>query len=414
MVMAIANASENELYPHILPSLLPLLQHGGLKPLQIGQKQLLPIVQGGMGVGVSAHSLAGTVAACGGIGTIASVDLRHLHPDLAAQTRRARGETGKAQIEAANQEALRREIRVARILSQGRGMIAVNVMKALSAYQDYVATALEEGADALVVGAGLPLDLPDLAADYPNIALIPILSDARGVKIILKKWARANRLPAAIVIEHPGYAGGHLGAASVSDLHDARFDFEIVIPETLAVLRELGLEDQVPIIAGGGIRTHGDIQRMQSLGAAAAQLGTAFAVTAEGDASLAFKEILAGAREQDMVEFISVAGLPARAVKTPWLAHYLEKVEKLQARAKEKARCIKSFDCLAHCGLRDGNGKVGQFCIDHQLTLAYQGEGNKGLFFRGVGDLPFGNQIRSVRELITTLLSSDPDLCLQS
>ena len=92
----------------------------------------------------------------------------------------------------------------------------------------------------------------------------------------------------------------------------------------------------------------------------------------------------------------------------------LMRAEKLQARAKEKAQCIKSFDCLAHCGLRDGNGKVGQFCIDHQLTLAYQGEGNKGLFFRGVGDLPFGNQIRSVRELITTLLSSDPDLCLQS
>jgi nitronate monooxygenase len=109
-----------------------------------------------------------------------------------------------------------------------------------------------------------------------------------------------------------------------------------------------------------------------------------------------------------------VAGLPARAVKTPWLAHYLEKVEKLQARAKEKAQCIKSFDCLAHCGLRDGNGKVGQFCIDHQLTLAYKGEGSKGLFFRGIGDLPFGNQIRSVRDLITTLLSSDPDLCLQS
>ena len=118
--MAIANASENDQYPHILPSLLSLLQRGGLKPLHIGEKKLLPIVQGGMGVGVSAHSLAGTVAACGGIGTIASVDLRHLHPDLAEQTRRARGETGKAQIEAANQEALRREIRVAKALSQGQ------------------------------------------------------------------------------------------------------------------------------------------------------------------------------------------------------------------------------------------------------------------------------------------------------
>jgi nitronate monooxygenase len=137
-------------------------------------------------------------------------------------------------------------------------------------------------------------------------------------------------------------------------------------------------------------------------------------VTAEGDASPAFKEILAGAREEDMVEFVSVAGLPARAVKTPWLAHYLEKVEKLQARAKEKAQCIKSFDCLAHCGLRDGNGKVGQFCIDHQLTLAYKGEGAKGLFFRGVGDLPFGKQIRSVKDLMSALLMANATICPQN
>jgi len=412
--MVDAKATLHDQHSHILPSLQPLLEQGALTPLKIGGRTLLPIVQGGMGVGVSAHSLAGTVASCGGIGTIASVDLRHLHTDLAEQTRRVRGEEGKALIEAANQEALRREIRVAKELAQGRGMIAVNVMKALSAYQDYVTTALQEGVDALVVGAGLPLDLPDLAADYPNVALIPILSDARGVKIIMKKWARANRLPGAIVIEHPGYAGGHLGAASVGDLHDARFDFETVIPETRAVLREFGVDDIVPIIAAGGIRSYDDIRRMQSLGAAAAQLGTAFAVTAEGDASPAFKEILAGAREEDMVEFVSVAGLPARAVKTPWLTHYMEKVEKLQARAKEKAQCIKYFDCLAHCGLRDGNGKVGQFCIDHQLTLAYKGEGNKGLFFRGVGDLPFGNQIRSVKDLMSTLLMANVTLSPQT
>lgn len=412
--MVDAKATLHDQHSHILPSLQPLLEQGALTPLKIGGRTLLPIVQGGMGVGVSAHSLAGTVASCGGIGTIASVDLRHLHTDLAEQTRRVRGEEGKALIEAANQEALRREIRVAKELAQGRGMIAVNVMKALSAYQDYVTTALQEGVDALVVGAGLPLDLPDLAADYPNVALIPILSDARGVKIIMKKWARANRLPGAIVIEHPGYAGGHLGAASVGDLHDARFDFETVIPETLAVLREFGVDDIVPIIAAGGIRSYDDIRHMQSLGAAAAQLGTAFAVTAEGDASPAFKEILAGAREEDMVEFVSVAGLPARAVKTPWLTHYMEKVEKLQARAKKKAQCIKYFDCLAHCGLRDGNGKVGQFCIDHQLTLAYKGEGNKGLFFRGVGDLPFGNQIRSVKDLMSTLLMANVTLSPQT
>ena len=380
-----------------------LLANSTLKPLQIQGKTLLPIVQGGMGVGVSAHSLAGTVAKHGGIGTIASVDLRHLHKDLAEATHKAKGDGAKELIDNANREALRREIAAAKEIAQGNGMIAVNVMKALSAYELYIKTALEAGADALVVGAGLPLDLPELAADYPNVALIPILSDARGVKVIMKKWARQNRLPSAIVLEHPGYAAGHLGAGSVADLSNERFDFEKVIPETLAVLKEFGAEP-IPVIAAGGIRTHEDIVRIQSLGGAAVQLGTPFAVTAEGDASAGFKAVLANAKDEDMVEFLSVAGLPARAVKTPWLEHYLDKLEKLQARAKEKAHCIKFFDCLAHCGLRDGNAKVGQFCIDHQLTQAFKGFGEKGLFFRGKGKLPFGDQIRTVQELLTVLL----------
>ena len=384
-------------------SLNQLLAASTLKPLQMQGKTLLPIVQGGMGVGVSAHSLAGTVAKHGGIGTIASVDLRHLHKDLADATHKAKGEDAKALIDNANREALRREIAAAKEIAQGNGMIAVNVMKALSAYELYIQTALEAGADALVVGAGLPLDLPELAADYPDVGLIPILSDARGVKIVMKKWARFNRLPSAIVLEHPGYAAGHLGAGSVADLHNERFDFEKVIPETLAVLKEFGA-DSIPVIAAGGIRTHEDILRIQALGGAAVQLGTPFAVTTEGDASAGFKAVLANATDEDMVEFLSVAGLPARAVKTPWLAHYLEKLEKLQARAKEKAHCIKFFDCLAHCGLRDGNAKMGQFCIDHQLTQAFKGFGDKGLFFRGTGKLPFGDQIRSVQELLTLLL----------
>lgn len=380
-----------------------LLADSKLKPLMMNGKTFLPIVQGGMGVGVSAHSLAGTVARYGGIGTIASVDLRHLHKDLADATHRVKGDDAKALIDNANREALRREITAAKTIADGRGLIAVNVMKALSAYALYIRTALEAGADALVVGAGLPLDLPELAADYPHVALIPILSDARGVKVIMKKWARQNRLPSAIVLEHPGYAAGHLGAGSVADLHNERFDFEKVIPETRAVLREFGAES-IPIIAAGGIRSHEDILRIQSLGGAAVQLGTPFAVTTEGDASAGFKAVLANATDEDMVEFLSVAGLPARAVKTPWLTHYLEKLEKLQARAKEKAHCIKFFDCLAHCGLRDGNAKVGQFCIDHQLTQAFKGFGEKGLFFRGQGKLPFGDQIRSVHELLTVLL----------
>ena len=383
---------------------LSLLQAGMLKPLTLQGKTLLPIVQGGMGVGVSAHSLAGTVASCGGVGTIASVDLRHLHPDLQEKTHKLKGPGAKEIIDAANIEALRREIDAAKSKSNGDGLIAVNVMKALTEYESYVTAALEFGADLIVVGAGLPLDLPELAEDYPNVGLIPILSDARGVQIVLKKWQKKGRTPAAVIIEHPAHAGGHLGAASVDDLKNERFSFEKVVPETLEVIKALGLNDDVPIIVAGGIRTHADIKRMQNLGAAAVQMGTAFAVTIEGDASEAYKHVLADAQESDLVEFQSVAGLPARAVRTPWLSHYLDHEEKLKAKAKEKPTCIKSFDCLAHCGLRDGLSKMGQFCIDHHLAAALRGDVKKGLFFRGSGDLPFGKEIRSVKDLITGLL----------
>jgi nitronate monooxygenase len=258
------------------------------------------------------------------------------------------------------------------------------------------------------VGAGLPLDLPDLAQDHPDALLIPILSDSRGVQLIVKKWERKKRLPDAIVIEHPRLAGGHLGAAKIADLNDPRFDFERVLPETREFLRKAGIEREIPLIAAGGIRTHADIARVQSLGASAVQLGTPFAVTEEGDAHPEFKRVLAEAREEDMVEFTSVAGLPARAVATPWLKAYLKIEEKLQAVAHVKSRCTKAFDCLAQCGLRDGLPGWGQFCIDHQLAAALRGDVKKGLFFRGVGALPFGDQIRSVRELVERLLTPAP------
>jgi nitronate monooxygenase len=141
-----------------------------------------------------------------------------------------------------------------------------------------------------------------------------------------------------------------------------------------------------------------------NLGAAAVQLGTPFAVTSECDAHPEFKRVLAEAREEDKVEFMSVAGLPARAVLTPWLKAYLRVLERLQSVAHAKARCTKAFDCLVQCGLRDGNAGWGQFCIDHQLALALKGDVKRGLFFTGRGALPFGDQIRSVRDLLARLL----------
>jgi nitronate monooxygenase len=267
---------------------------------------------------------------------------------------------------------------------------------------------LEAGVHAVVVGAGLPLDLPDLAADFPQALLVPILSDARGVALVVKKWERKKRLPDAIVLEHPRLAGGHLGAAKIADLADPRFDFERCIPESLAFLRSAGLEGRIPLIAAGGIRHHADIARIQALGGAAVQLGTPFAVTEEGDASPGFKQVLAGAREADMVTFTSVAGLPARAVATPWLVNYLKAEPALQAKLQgknPKGRCTQAFDCLAQCGLRDGLPGWGQFCIDQQLAAALRGDPKKGLYFRGAGALPFGDRIRPVRALIAHLLT---------
>ncbi|MDP3618484.1 MAG: nitronate monooxygenase family protein [Ramlibacter sp.] len=378
----------------------------GLAPLQIAGRTILPVVQGGMGVGVSAGGLAGAVAALGAMGTISSVDLRRHHPDLMAQTAHLSSEPGtRERIDAANLEALTREIAKARALSGGRGLLAVNIMRAVSAYEAYVRHSLECGIDAVIVGAGLPLDLPDLAREFPQTALIPILSDARGVQLVVRKWEKKGRLPDAIVIEHPRLAGGHLGAAKVADLHDRRFDFDVVLPEVLAFFRASGIEGRIPLIAAGGISSLQDIRRLQSLGASGAQLGTAFAVTKECDAHPDFKRVLANAGPEDMVEFTSVAGLPARAVRTQWLDKYLRLEPRLQQHAHPKAHCTMWFDCLSQCGLRDGKPSWGQFCIDKSLGHALEGSTDKGLFFRGAGRLPFGSQIRSVRELMQWMIA---------
>jgi nitronate monooxygenase len=376
----------------------------GLLPrLVIRGRPLLPIVQGGMGVGVSASRLAGSVARLGAVGTVASVDLRRLHPDLMQRTGRLRD---KGAICAANLEALDREVRAARALAQGRGLVAVNVMRAVSQYADYVRQSCESGAQAIVMGAGLPLDLPELTAGFEEVALIPILSDARGVSLLLRKWMRKRRLPDAIVLEHPRYAGGHLGAADESDVLSPRFDFAGAIPAVLGILKELGLErERIPLIAAGGVNSHEKVRALLGLGASAVQLGTAFAVTREGDAHPVFKRVLAEARPEDIVTFMSVAGLPARAVRTPWLDRYLRREQRMRDKARAKAQCTLAWDCLLQCGLRDGLARAGQFCIDNQLAAALRGDLERGLFFRGSEPLPFGPAICSAGDLVRYLLN---------
>ena len=357
-----------------------------------------------MGVGVSAHRLAGNVAALGAVGTISSVDLRRLHPDLMRATERTRD---KQSIEQANLTALEREIGAAREASGGRGAIAVNVMRAVSQYADYVRTSCAAGADAIVAGAGLALDLPELARDWPRVALVPIVSEARAASLIVRRWQKRGRAPDAIVVEHPRYAGGHLGATKLEEVADPRFDFARVLPEIRAALHDAGLDaDRVPLIAAGGINSPERARAALAAGAAAVQVGTPFAVTEEGDAHVNFKQVLAGARAEDIVVFMSVAGLPARAVRTPWLTRYLEKEAMLKARAKKRSQCTLGWDCLAHCGLRDGLTQAGQFCIDHNLAAALRGDVEHGLFFRGSEGVPFGAEIRPVRDLVSYLLAT--------
>ena len=375
-----------------------------MEMLRCGEHEARPLVQGGMGVGVSAHCLAAAVAREDCVGTISSVDLRRLHPDLMHATGRSRD---RQAIEQANLTALEREIGAAREASGGRGVIAVNVMRAVSQYPEYVRTACAAGADAIVVGAGLALDLPELARDWPRVALIPIVSEARAASLIARRWMRKGRAPDAIVVEHPRYAGGHLGAMRLDEVADPRFDFERVLPGIRAALHDAGVDaDRVPLIAAGGINSPQRARAALAAGAAAVQVGTPFAVTEEGDAHPNFKHVLADARAEDIVVFMSVAGLPARAVRTPWLAAYLEKEVILKARAKQRRQCTLAWDCLAHCGLRDGLPQAGQFCIDHHLAAALRGDVNRGLFFRGSEPVPFGAEIRPVRDLVSYLLAT--------
>ncbi len=357
-----------------------------------------------MGVGISAHRLAGAVARLGAVGTISSVDLRHHHSDL---LERARNCTDKGELDKLNLIALDREIRLALDISAGHGALAVNVMKAVSDYAAYVRQSCESGAHAIVMGAGLPFDLPDLVEDFPEVALVPILSDVRGVSIVLKKWLRKKRLPDAIVIEHPRYAGGHLGATRLAEISDTRFDFTPVLSGIFDLLHELQIErERIPLIVAGGINSHERVRELIALGASAVQVGTPFAVTEESDAHPNFKRVLAEAKPEDIVTFMSVAGLPARAVLTPWLKNYLRREKALQSHAKaDPRRCVPGLNCLTVCGLRDGRASIGQFCIDTRLAFALKGDVKKGLFFRGSESLPFGAAIRPVAELINYLLT---------
>lgn len=372
--------------------------------LKLRDREVLPVIQGGMGVGVSAHKLAGSVAKEGAVGTIASIDLRVHHPDLMEKTHRTKD---RKLIDDANLEALDREIKSAREVAGPGGYIAVNVMRAVDRFPEMVKQACASGANAIIMGAGLPFELPELTKDYPDVHLLPILSEERGVRAVLKRWMRKGVLPDAIVLEHPRYAGGHLGAPKPEDINNERFDFKRILAEIPKVFEQLKI-DPIPLLPAGGINSFSKIKDLFGMGAAGVQIGTPFAVTEEGDAHINFKKVLLEAKPEEIVTFMSTAGLPARAVLTPWLKKYLEREERVRSRATpEKGTCAVSFECLTYCGLKDGDPGAGQFCIDTQLEAAVMGNVEKGLFFRGSESLPFGDQIRSVHDLLAYLLTGE-------
>lgn len=357
-----------------------------LPPLKIGRIEVPhPIIQGGMGVGVSHSGLAGAVARSGAVGTLSSVGLSKIplyKGDLNERIKSEKARLGRKltdseyeeAFQAVNIESIAKEVARAREISGGNGAVFMNVMVAVNRYREHIVAACEAGVDAVVCGAGLPTDMPEIAKDYPHVALIPIVSSPRAANILLKKWARFGRLPDAFVVEDPSRAGGHLGSPTLEkvDAEDTRL--ESAIPELVRYLKEQGLE--IPVIAAGGIATRANIDWALSLGASGVQMGTRFLATEESGASLAFKDAVVRAAPEDVVEYYSNAMLPARALRE---SEVFEGLADVEVRVR---KCVEN--CLTHCAYRDGKGPgYAQMCILKELTRSVEKPRGNGLFFVG-------------------------------
>lgn len=333
-------------------NLMPELRLGKHKPR-------FPLVQGGMGVRISGPKLAGAVAKAGGVGTIATVGLAVTSPDY----------NGRNYFEANKKEIIK-------CLQQARkeapeGVIAVNIMVALTDYEDQVRASCEGGADVIISGAGLPLNLPGITKDFPDVALVPIVSSLKAVRIIVKRWEKQyGRLPDGFVVETPLYAGGHLGVTKEDQVFSPEFSPERVLPEIKAYLED-ELKVDIPIIAAGGVWDRRDMLRMFELGASGVQMGTRFTVAVEGDASEEYKDIILRAKDNEVVIIKSPVGIPGRVLLSPFIERYLKG-------DVESKPCF--ANCLHHCSYRNGEKT---FCIAQALVDAFFGRWEEGLFFCG-------------------------------
>jgi nitronate monooxygenase len=338
-----------------------------------------PIVQGGMGVGVSLSGLAAAVAREGGVGVIAAVGLTWLELEERADSGRTHGHALKLQISRAREKA------------QG-GVIGVNVMMALSNAEELMIAAAEGGVDALFLGAGLPLALPaPLLEKGCGVALVPIVSSGRAARLIRDTWLKKyHRLPDGFVVEGP-LAGGHLGFKH-GEIESEGHTLQVILADVLEVAREH--PNPIPVIAGGGVFSASDVRDILSRGATAVQLGTRFVATHECDASLEFKESYICSTMDDIRIIPSPVGLPGRAIRSP----FLDKVTN-----GERPRVTCRYRCLRSC-----NPASTPYCIAKALISARDGDFEQGFAFCGANAHRI-NKIVSVKELMGELLGESTD-----
>jgi nitronate monooxygenase len=352
-----------------------------IPPLKIGDLEAnIPIVQGAMGVGISLSGLASAVANAGGIGVIATPGIGQFEPDYDSNPRNA------------NKRGLQKEIRKAKSMTSG--IIGVNVMVALSNFDELVQCSVDEKANLLFLGAGLPLKLPETLPldrlDEVGTKFVPIVSSGRAATLIFKTWQkRYNHIPDAVVVEGP-LAGGHLGF-SKEQIGDSDYNLDKLVPQVVDAIKPF--EDQfnknIPVIAGGGIYTGADIHRIMDLGAQGVQMATRFVVTHECDASDIFKETYLKCKKEDITLIDSPVGMPGRAIRNEFL-------ERVSSGAKEAFKC--HWKCLRSC-----NFKNVPYCIARALTNAKIGNLDAGFAFAGANAYRV-DKIISVKELVDSLV----------
>ena len=347
-------------------------------PLKIGDVTArLPIIQGGMGVGISMEGLATAVAKAGGIGVLAAVLIGLEEKDVASKPQEA------------TYRALAKQIKNVK-KAVPDGVVGVNIMVALQDYETMVKTAASAGADLIISGAGLPLKLPGMIPEGCNTKLVPIVSSGRAATILCRRWqGHFDRLPDAIVVEGPK-AGGHLGFHA-EDLDKPEFQIENLVPEVIEAVTPFRekYNAPIPVIAAGGIYTGEDIYRFIKMGAAGVQMGTRFVATHECDASDRFKQAYLNAGRDDVTIIKSPVGMPGRALKGEFL-------DKINSGKKIPKKCV--YKCIATCHYPET-----PYCISMSLVNAKRGNLDAGFVFCGENVWRV-NKIVSVQELIDELV----------